>query len=96
MPSSVTSVTSRHSVIPYGVCAVAAGMSSAAEPSSSAEIGAPVELSLPNAALRTHRTYYENKLRSAVYQDIVEQERPRGIIGVSAAVISKGLSEVAS
>lgn len=38
-------------------------------------------LSLPNAALRNHREYYEEKLRAAVYQDLPKDQRPSGPIG---------------
>lgn len=38
-------------------------------------------LSLPNAALRNHRKYYEDKLRAAVYDDLVQDQRPPDPIG---------------
>ena len=49
-----------------------------------------LELALPNAALRAHRTYYEDKLRAAVYQDVREDQRPSGPIGSHG----KGAGEV--
>ena len=55
MPSRVMSVTSRHSVIPYGVCAVAFGITRAAAVRSASLIGAPVErnVSTPASAARS-------------------------------------------
>lgn len=44
-----------------------------------------LDLSLPNAALRNHRAYYEDKLRAAVYQDLPENDRPSGSIGAHAS-----------
>lgn len=38
-------------------------------------------LSLPNAALRNHRKYYERKLHAAVYHDLLPEQRPSGPIG---------------
>lgn len=54
-------------------------------------------LSLPNAALRTHRQYYEGKLRDAVYRDVLPPEsRPGGPIGQQPQRPEKGSGAAAS
>ncbi|MBE1237407.1 AAA family ATPase [Phaeovibrio sulfidiphilus] len=47
-------------------------------------------LSLPNAALRKHRGYYEEKLREAVYRDLDPAHRPSGPIGSHVAPATSG------
>ncbi|MBZ9882728.1 AAA family ATPase [Mesorhizobium sp. CA10] len=53
-------------------------------------------LALPNAALRAHRRYYEDKLRDAVYQDVSAEMRPQGPIGTSAPRRAGDIPETSS